>query len=753
MPFRRLTGTGIVFLSVLVLVFLGQATGAAAMPFTTLYSFQPTTDGFNPNCTIAANGRMYGTTRLGGTYGFGTAFELSASGVERVLYNFKNGPDGAFPDGLAYMNGTLYGIAHNGGYVFDGVGQGVVFAVSEAGAERVVYAFKGGTDASFPSALTAMNGTLYVTTAGGTYGAGTVSVVGATGRERVLHSFRPSTDGSSPSALVAVNGMLYGAVFSGPSNDPNSPKGGALFSLSASGVEETLYSFKGPSYADGANPNSVVYANGRLYGTTLYGGAGVTFDTPGYGTIFEATLSGAERVIHRFGGSGDGTSPSGLTIVDGALFGTTSGNASAFGTVPIDYSDGTVFTYSAGTERVLYTFKGNDDGVAPSSLVSFNGELYGVAFAAGQFGFGDVFALGANGGGFRIAHAFHSGPDGQFPGSGLIAAGGLLHGTTLGGGPWGAGTVFEAGTTGSEHPLYGFTGGRGGAEPNSLLMQGGEFYGSTTYGGEDNLGTVFAVTSAGVGRTIFDFVTGPMVGELPDGLSALLGSFYGTTTQGGTYDAGAVYTMNALGNRRLLYLFKGGYQAKDPWDGADPTPGLVAAGNLLYGTTQLGSLTNTGTVYSVSLDGVEKILYRFRGGSDGATPAAGLVALGGVFYGTTSGGGDAAGDGTVFEITPAGKERVVYRFKGGTDGANPQAALIVVNGALYGTTARGGTTCNCGTIFAVTPDGTEHVVYRFAGTSGQSGPSTPLTYFNGLLYGTTSGGGAYGLGSIYVISP
>src|SRR5579862_8114661 len=73
---------------------------------------------------------------------------------------------------------------------------------------------------------------------------------------------------------------------------------------------------------------------------------------------------------------------------------------------------------------------------------------------------------------------------------------------------------------------------------------------------------------------------------------------------------------------------------------------------------------------------------------DGQGPLAGLVAVNGVLYGTTSAGG--LGHGTVFSITTDGSENVLYRFKGGSDGANPEAGLLAINGVLYGTTAAGG---------------------------------------------------------------
>jgi uncharacterized repeat protein (TIGR03803 family) len=102
----------------------------------------------------------------------------------------------------------------------------------------------------------------------------------------------------------------------------------------------------------------------------------------------------------------------------------------------------------------------------------------------------------------------------------------------------------------------------------------------------------------------------------------------------------------------------------------------------------------------------EKVLYRFKGGSDGYAPFAGLIAdKVGNLYGTTADGGAGCqgGCGTVFELSPASggrwTETVLHRFTGGSDGAVPESGLIFdTAGNLYGTTIHGGASGD-GTIF------------------------------------------------------
>jgi uncharacterized repeat protein (TIGR03803 family) len=129
-----------------------------------------------------------------------------------------------------------------------------------------------------------------------------------------------------------------------------------------------------------------------------------------------------------------------------------------------------------------------------------------------------------------------------------------------------------------------------------------------------------------------------------------------------------------------------------------------------------------------------RVLYSFAGGSDGAYPAAALIDVNGTLYGTTSQGGGSgckyhiyqiAGCGTVFAVTTSGTEKVLYSFRGLYDGWNPQAGLVDVNGTLYGTTAALFNGCDyilgCGTVYSVSLSGTEKVLYGFGNGSTYSG--------------------------------
>jgi uncharacterized repeat protein (TIGR03803 family) len=207
----------------------------------------------------------------------------------------------------------------------------------------------------------------------------------------------------------------------------------------------------------------------------------------------------------------------------------------------------------------------------------------------------------------------------------------------------------------------------------------------------------------------------------------------------------------AAGAEKTIYEFQNGR------DGALPYAGLIAdnAGNL-YGTTFNGGGRSTcyygrcGTVFRITPKGEETILYAFTGRSDGDAPEGGLVADGsGNLYGTTLRGGS-SDRGTVFRVTPGGKEATLYAFQGGSDGEYPAYTLLMDgNGDLFGTTVAGGsfngTDCEdegCGTVFELEPDGTKLTLYTFqGGNDGWSPTGALIADQSGNLYGTTFEGG------------
>ena len=157
---------------------------------------------------------------------------------------------------------------------------------------------------------------------------------------------------------------------------------------------------------------------------------------------------------------------------------------------------------------------------------------------------------------------------------------------------------------------------------------------------------------------------------------------------------------------------------------------------------------------SITPSGLESVLYSFGASStDGEAPLRLALGADGNLYGTTNYGGT-HGDGTVFRLTPAGTETILYSFGASTtDGDEPTTLLQAVDGNFYGTTSGGGAH-GYGTAFKLTPAGVETVLYSFgaSATDGQI-PDVLLQGSDGNLYGTTTGGGNFAGGTLFKLTP
>ena len=345
--------------------------------------------------------------------------------------------------------------------------------------------------------------------------------------------------------------------------------------------------------------------------------------------------------------------------------------------------------------------------------------------------------------------------DGASPYSTLVRdAQGNFYGTTLAGGAaqlWG--TVFEVTATGEEKILHSFSGNKDGATPTPGLVidAHGNLYGTTSGGGRTGNGVVFEISPDGTMRILYNF-TGGIDGKWPQaGLVAdPKGNLYGTTYYGGAFGAGVVFRVTPRGQESVWHHFKN--QA----DGGHPLTGALvrdAAGNL-YGTTSTGGAANQGTVFQLMPNGTLNTLYSFLGGSDGTQPQSGVIRDSSAnLYGTTAIGG-AANSGTVFKVSHDGQEIILYAFTGGNDGAFPYGGVIRdAAGNLYGTTVAGGTS-NFGTVFKLTSPGKEEVLYNFTdGPDGAAPWGALLRDKSGHLFGTTSSGGNTNDGTVFELIP
>ncbi|HEY2859814.1 MAG TPA: choice-of-anchor tandem repeat GloVer-containing protein, partial [Terracidiphilus sp.] len=418
--------------------------------------------------------------------------------------------------------------------------------------------------------------------------------------------------------------------------------------------------------------------------------------TPAIAFMVSLPMVAQESVLYSFTTpSSDGQQPNSGLISDGKgnFYGTTEYG----GSVGAPYGfDGTVFELSPAsgggwTEKVLYSFGVvSGDGVQPLANLVFDakGNLYGTTMSGGAYNDGTVFELLPGTGGVwteKILHSFGAyAGDGNSPrrGSLIFDSKGNLYGTTFNGGSNGAapggGAVFE------------LSPGTGGAWTEKVIY---------------SLGANSADAMHASGGLVF----------------SPAGDLYGVTVQGGAYNYGSVYELlpgsGGIWTEKVLHSFD-----VNGVDGASPIPCVIldAEGNL-YGTTQqggnYGNGNHLGAVYELSPSPggtwTEQILYNFIGGypnSDGATPVAGLIFdAAGNLYGTTSGGGPGiSSDGTVFELVRGAggwTERQIYAFTAAAaDGHFPYGGVIFdAAGNLYGTTPSGGANSagQYGTVFKI----------------------------------------------------
>jgi uncharacterized repeat protein (TIGR03803 family) len=364
--------------------------------------------------------------------------------------------------------------------------------------------------------------------------------------------------------------------------------------------------------------------------------------------------------------------------------------------------------------------------------------------------------------------------DGVDPFAGLVqGTDGKFYGITEGGGAYGFGTVFKINPDGTLTTLHSFCSliNNGSCVDGSLafatLVQGtdGSFYGATWSGGTNNWGTVFSITTGGMLTTLHKFDEADGAAPFAGLIQATNGNFYGTTQAGGanctpTYGCGTIFTITPDGTLTTLYSF---CSQSNCADGNQPEAVLVHGTNGdLYGTTFEGGTNDNGTVFKIAPSGKLTTLHKFcseNACGDGARPQGGLIhGTDGNFYGTTEGGG-ANNDGTVFKISPGGILTTLHSFHG-TDGRYPFATLVQDNdGNFYGTTLQGGsdntTDCldvGCGTIFRITLNGTLTTLHRFEGKDGSNPKAGLVQGTNGEFYGTTSGGGTNGSGTVFSLS-
>jgi uncharacterized repeat protein (TIGR03803 family) len=722
-----------------------------------------------------SNGEFYGTSSEGGAYGFGTVYKMNASGDVSVLVHFtgtSGTAKGRRPFGrlVQSIDGKLWGTTIMGGTQ----NCGTIFSLDPAtNSLTTVVEFTGTTGnakGSSPQELTFDgDGNLWGgTTSGGANGDGTVfnfdpvqnifsTIVEFTGNGG-------SFPGAHPSGALAVtpDGFLWGATSQGGLSDA-----GTIFKVSKNtGAFTNIRKF---TFSGGYEPaGGLLYDGGYVWGTT-YRGSGVTFDT---GTVYRVnTVTGQFNTVGTTKAPGGAVKGELVKDAEGQFWGATAfGGAGNAGTIfKIDPFTGLITT----VHEFFETDVANGREPNGSLWLDANGTFWGTAHGGIGGGlFGIVFKI-VPATGFAVTHRFSSGRQGCLPSVTLTAsAADWLWGTTEEGGTSNYGTVFKF------HPstrqivtTAEFKNGDPikGVRPTSGLISDaqGNLYGTTLGGGTQGTGTIFRISEESDFSTLAECTTqrGYPRGLL---LRDALGNLWGT----GSYPSyGVVLKIDASTNQlTTAFGFTGTIGARM---GTAPWGGLVADQNgAFWGTTSQGGSANSGTVFKWDpVSGVYTLVAEFTGtmpSIPGKQPR-GCLTLdeAGFIWGTTYEGGD-QGLGTIFKVNASsGQFTIIAHFSGisgAVPGGKPMTGFAIDEaGFLWGCSSAGGA-YNAGTIFKISRAGAFTHVFDFTGNDGSipgkaPGLGTLIRHVDGKIYGTTTSGGIQadgrpaGGGQIFRITP
>ncbi|MBV9063286.1 MAG: hypothetical protein JOY77_10235, partial [Alphaproteobacteria bacterium] len=329
---------------------------------------------------------------------------------------------------------------------------------------------------------------------------------------------------------------------------------------------------------------------------------------------------------------------------------------------------------AASSETILYNFPADVNpgfGLLPGKANTF----YGPTTDGGSENLGSIYQLKQTKDGWKKKDIYSFGSnDAHYPSAGLTqgATSGVLYGVTSSGPNGDYGAIFSLTKEKNiwrETVLHEFDGSDG-ELPGAVLLRSskiGYLYGSTEMGGDSNCGTLFQIDGSGTFSRIFSFDSSdqgcnPSVPLQQDSSAKNL---IGATSHGGASNVGTIYRLADSGgtwSETVLHSLDGGSEGAYP---SDLTP--KDKSGLYYGVAQMNGFYNSGVVFQVGENIPYKVIYSFKGGSDGVHPLGlYLDASTGVLYGTTLLGGS-QNKGTVFKLVFDGtqwNETILHSFTG-----------------------------------------------------------------------------------------
>ncbi|MBL7922545.1 MAG: T9SS type A sorting domain-containing protein [Bacteroidia bacterium] len=596
----------------------------------------------------ASNGKIYGTTRAGGTFSAGTIFEYDINTTTLTkVFDFNMTSTGSFPTGnlIESVNGKLYGIAAWNG----SNSSGTIFEYNTSNntfTKKIdLTSWSGSQPAG--SLIEANNGLMYfLATFGGTNNIGAVVEYNPTLNILTKKSDLTTTSGNKPfgSFIQASNGKLYGLTSEGGTNNF-----GTIIEYDFNTNTLTkIFDFDGTNTGGAPKGSLIQLSNGKLYGMTYMGGSN------NFGTIFSYDYNSSTFTkLFDFNSSiGSGKNPNGSLTADqsGYLLGLT-----GYGGLT---NDGVLFDFNINTltYRKKFDFMNKYNGFnCGGSLISYtNNVIIGQAIGGGNYNKGTLFEFDANNNLFTKKVDFDGINNGQGPRGALVSySNGLYYGVTELGGTYSVGTIFSySASSGTLIKKIDFDGTLIGKNPNSTMVQGnnGLLYGVTASGGNNNDGVIYEYnpnTNMVVKKLDFQSST---TGQYPQARMCLAsnGKLYGTTLSGGAFNSGVLFEYNyGLNTYTPLVSFNG------TLTGYGPMGELIEAPNgKLYGLTYNGGVNYGGVIFEYDFNSntyTKKIDFINSIPNPWNPQGAGFrLGSNGKLYATTSIGGT-SGFGTVIE--------------------------------------------------------------------------------------------------------
>lgn len=686
----------------------------------------------------------------GGIYDDGTLFRVDTAGNNyQMIHNFDGNDPGKFGYGtmLLLENGHFYGMLQYGGDYNDGV----IFEYDPI--EDMYYkkySFNHLIEGANPFAglIMADNGKFYGTTQnGGTFNDGTFFEYDSDiNSVTVLVNFNGASNGRFPSGNLfqANNGKLYGTTTYGGASDK-----GVLFEYDPlTNIYTKLVDMNGSSTGTGGEPYCAVIQaqNGKLYGTTKKG------------TIFQYDISLNQYTTVFSKTSTSGGAPV-CTLIE-------AGNGKLYGTMSTEgvNGDGTLFEfdYNTGLYTKLADFDEITTGKLPKGTMieADNGRLYGATTSGGSpYNYGTLYEFDYTTGQLNSLYTMTNSDLGVgiWQGALIEYPQGVLTGLTSSGGAsaTNGGTIFEFNLADNSYHKIIDIGRREGNIPSKKVIQtsNGKIYGVTLNGGLYNNGTIYSLdpgTNQYVAHADFNSSTN---GSTPYGnmVEASNGKIYGTTNSGGANGNGTIYVFDPITDsivviEHLNLLVTGN----------DPTSGIIEASNgKLYGCTSSGGINGNGVLYEIdpiSNTFTKKQDFDFPLGS--STQSAMVEHTNGKLYGVSCGGGTDGG-GVLFEYDFTVDTLIKhYDFASTASGTSPYGDIVIgPGGNIYGTTTLQGM-FNAGAIFSYDP-----LIDTLIKHADFNGPLTGdfaygLVYSsNGKIYGLSAEGGPSNLGTLFEFDP